>query len=265
MLFKMSAHIIIMGLLKKITSIHFKYGILLTVIVCFTASMLFPGIGPNPVIDTLLVFIGILFGIIVGFFISDLYSRFQSIKENAAIDASGLATYFSFAKLLVNKKQNAKWLEKQKEIIERYVKKFMPVPWEDYDVTEPEFTELQESLKDVEYKTDKENETYSNMLAVVSQISDAREKLVMEGKDHLTTGEWTVILFLGGLLLISLFYVKTMDIISVLFTWLLSASIIIMFLVIRDLDNLKFGESAVSIEPYERALDAIGRSRYYKK
>jgi len=34
-------------------------------------------------------------------------------------------------------------------------------------------------------------------------------------------------------------------------------------MVLRDLNNLNFGESAVSIEPYERVLDAIGKPRYY--
>lgn len=248
--------------LKRITQIHIKHGILYTILLSFLASILFPGVGPNSVIETLLVFIGILFGIIVGFFISDLYSRFQAIKNNAAIDASGLATYFQFAHVLVKGKRNKAWLAKQRDIIHRYVLKFMPLPWSEYAKTEPEFAELMGGIQDIKYTTDKENETYSNMLAVLSQISDAREKLVMSGEDHLSRGEWVVISLLGSLLLFSLFYVKTLELVSVVFTALLSASILILFLVIRDLDNLKFGESVVSIEPYERVLDAIGKPRY---
>jgi uncharacterized protein YneF (UPF0154 family) len=228
-------------------------------VISFVASILFPGIGSNVVIETLLVFIGILFGIIVGFFISDLYSRFQTIKENAAIDASGLATFYMYAKLL---KGNKKWLEKQRGLIHKYVTKFMPVPWNEYTVTEPEFTEIVDSLKEIKYETDKDNETYSNILAVISGVSDAREKLVMSGEDQLTKGEWIVVLLLGGLLLFSLFYVKSLEMVSVIFTALLSSSILILMLVIRDLDELKFGETAVSIEPYQRVLDTIGKPRY---
>ena len=251
--------------LERIGNIHIKHGIIYVLIISFAASVIFPGIGPDPVIETLLAFIGILFGFIVGFFISDLYSRFQTIKENAAIDASGLATFFSYAKLMVRGRQNKKWIEKQRDIINRYVRKFMPLPWSRYAETEPEFSEMLDSLKDVKYKTDKENETYSNMLAIVTEVSDAREKLVMNVEDHLTRGEWTVVILLGALLLFSLFYVKTLETVSIVFTAILSASILILFLVIRDLNNLKFGESMVSIEPYQRILDAIGKPRYKLK
>ena len=253
-----------MSIWSTLNNIHFKHGILFSVIICFILSFIFPGVGTNPVIETLLVFIGILFGIIVGFFISDLYSRFQVIKENAATDSSGLATYYSFAKIFAAKR-NKKWLAKQRELINNYIRKFMPLTWGRYDETEPEFTAIVDSLKEVEYKTDKENETYSNILATVSGISDAREKLVINGKDHLTSGEWGIILSLAALLLFSLFYTKTMDIVSIVFTGFLSASIIMLLFVIRDLDNLRFGESSVSVEPYERVLDAIGKPRYYPK
>lgn len=252
-----------MEFFKKIRNIHFKYGISLTIIICFLASILFPGVGESKTVETLITFVGILFGIIVGFFITDLYSRFQAIRENAAIDSSGLGTYYSFAKVLGQNRQNKKWLEKQRELINKYVKKFMPLPWSEYNVTEPEFSEIMDSLKEVKYKTDKENETYSNILAVLSEISDSREKLVMLGRDRLTRGEWTVVLALGLTLLVSLFYTKTMDIISIIFTGILSSTVIILMLVIRDLSNLKFGESVVSIEPYERVLDTIGKPRYY--
>ena len=71
-------------------------------------------------------------------------------------------------------------------------------------------------------------------------------------------------LFLGGLLLASLFYVKDTSLVSILFTGAITSAILILFIVLRDLNNLNFGESAVSIEPYERVLDAIGKPRYYK-
>ena len=100
---------------------------------------------------------------------------------------------------------------------------------------------------------------------MASQISEAREKLVVTGNDKLKKGEWTVVLLLGGLLLISLFYVKTLEPVSIIFTAILASSIIILLLVMRDLNNLKFGEAVVSIEPYERVLDTIGKPRYYKK
>ena len=140
----------------------------------------------------------------------------------------------------------------------------MPLPWERYSETQKEYDALGDSLKEVQYDTDKENETYSNILNVYNQHSEARENLVMFGRDKLSWGEWLVSLFLGGLLLASLFYVKDSSLVSIVFTGAITSAILILFLVLRDLNNLNFGEQAVAIEPYERVLDAIGKPRYYK-
>jgi len=245
--------------------INAKQVLLFLIVISFLAAYFFP-VTEGEVIDgESIAFVGILFGIIVGFFIADLYSRYQGIRDNAALDASSLGTYYSFAKILGQNKKNKKWLEKQRELINKYIHKFMPLPWPRYSETEAEFSAIVDSLGEVRYDTDKENETYSNMLAVVSGHSDAREKLVMFGRDKLSLGEWLVVLFLALLLLGSLFYVKVDSLVSVIFTGALISAILMLLFVLKDLNNLNFGESSVSIEPYERVLDAIGRPRYFKK
>ena len=245
--------------------IRVRHLLLLIIIVSFTAAYFFPGVGKDENIQNSITFIGILFGIIVGFFLTDLYARYQGIRNNAAIDSSSLTTFYVFAQILGQNKKNKKWLAKIRELIHNYVKKFMPLPWEKYAQTEPEFTAITNSLKEIRYDTNEENETYSNLLAVVSTHSDAREKLVMYGKDKLSWGEWLVILFLGILLLGSLFYIKDESATSIVFTGALTSAILILLFVVRDLNNLNFGENAVSISPYERVLDAIGKPRFYKK
>lgn len=241
-----------------------KHLLFVAIFVSFLAAYLFPGVGDNQTVQNSITFIGILFGIIVGFFIADLYSRYQGIRENAALDSSSLSTFYYLATILGENKKNKKWLETVRTRIHNYVKKFMPLPWEKYAETEKEFGELGNSLKELSYSTDKENETYSNIVAVYSGHSDAREKLVMYGKDKLTWGEWLVTLFLGVLLLGSLFYIKDTSMVSVIFTGAITSAILILFLVVRDLNNLNFGESSVSVEPYERVLDAIGKPRFFK-
>lgn len=241
-----------------------KHLLFFVIFISFLASYFFPGIGDDPRVQNSITFLGILFGIIVGFFIADLYSRYQAIRDNAGTDSSCLTTFYSFAKILAKETKNKKWLSTVEKRIEKYIHKFMPLPWEEYSKTEKEFADLGKSLEEIKYKGDKANETYSNLLNVYNQHSEARENLVMFGKDKLSWGEWLVTIFLGGLLLISLFYIKDNSLISILFTGALTSAVLILFLVLRDLNNLNFGENAVSIEPYERVLDAIGKPRYYK-
>jgi len=235
------------------------------IVVSYAASFLFPGVGENPAIRNSITFIGILFGVIVGFFITDLYTRYQGIRSNAAADSSALTTYWTFASIMGKNKKNKKWLETVREAINNYVIKFMPLSWDRYSETEKEFAALTDTLKTVEYDTNKENETYSNMLAVVNGHSDARERLVMFGRDKLSLGEWLVVLFLGFLLLGSMFYVKDSTLVSNIFTGSISSAILILLFVLKDLNNLNFGENAISVEPYERVFDAIQKPRYFKK
>ena len=241
-----------------------KHLLFFAILISFLASYFFPGVGDDPRIQNSITFIGILFGIIVGFFIADLYSRYQGIRDNAGTDSSCLSTFYFFAKILAEETKNKKWLEDVKKRIENYIKKFMPLSWEKYSETETEFSDLGKSLQELKYSGEKANETYSNILNVYNQDSEARENLVMFGKDKLSWGEWLITFFLGGLLLASLFYVKDSSLVSILFTGAITSAIVILFIVLRDLNNLNFGENAVSVEPYERVLDAIGKPRYYK-
>ncbi len=245
--------------------LNVKHILIFLILISFLAAYFFPGADGEVIGQNSIAFIGILFGIIIGFFLADLYARYQGIRENAAIDSSSLTTFYAFAKILGENKKNKKWLEKQKTLMNNYVKKFMPLPWDRYSETEPEFSAITDSLKEIKYDTDKENETFTNILVVVSGHSNAREKLVTYGRDKLSWGEWLVILFLGGLLLWSLFYIKDTTMTSIIFTGALSSAILILLFVVKDLNNLSFGESAISIEPYERVLDAIGKPRFYKK
>jgi hypothetical protein len=244
--------------------VKIKHLLFFIIFISFLASYLFPGVGNDPRVQNSITFIGILFGIIVGFFIADLYSRYQGIRDNAGTDASCLSTFYFFATILAKETENKEWLEKVEKRIQNYVHKFMPLPWDRYSETEKEFADLGKSLEELKYSGDKANETYSNILNVYNQHSEARENLVMFGKDKLSWGEWLITFFLGGLLLASLFYVKDASLVSILFTGAITSAILILFIVLRDLNNLNFGENAVSIEPYERVLDAIGKPRYFK-
>lgn len=241
-----------------------RYFIFLAIVVSFTASYFFPGVGSDSMVQSFITFIGILFGIIVGFFIADLYARYQAIRTNAAEDSSDLSTFYLFATILTRQTKDRAWLKRVKERIYNYVRKFMPLPWERYSETEEEFSDLGKSLDEIKYSGEKANETYSNLLRLYNSHSTSREKLVMFGKDKLSWGEWLITLFLGGLLLASIFYVKTSSLTSIIFTGAITSAVVILFIVLRDLNNLNFGENAVSVEPYERVLDAIGRPRYFR-
>jgi len=253
--------------MKKQTKIlKIKYLLPAVSILCFVVAYFLPGRGGSETINTILGIVGLLFAILIGFFINDLYSRFQRIRENVAIEVSGLQTYYLFVKILGSFPQHKIWGEKQKELIDKYVTEFFKIEWNDYGKIDPYFNDIILSSREVsELKSNKETETYTNFLPLLNEITTSREKLFIYGQDRLSKAEWTVIGFLAGILLFSIFYINTASLPSIFLTGALATSIITLLLILRDLDDLSFGEETVSFEPYETIFDVIEKPRFYLK
>ena len=238
----------------------------IVLIVSFLAAYLLPGGEKSEIIETTLGVVGLLFAILVGFFITDLWARFQRIRENVAVEVSGLQTHYLFVKIMSHFPGHKEWAREQQELVDEYVRKFFEVEWTDYGKIDPYFNKIIESLKNIgELKTNNETETYTNILPLLNEVTTSREKLFIYGKDKLSKAEWTVIIFLAGILLFSIFYINTGHFSSVLLTGSLASALIILLLILRDLNNLSFGEEMVSFEPYETIFDVLEKPRFYLK
>lgn len=252
--------------MRNLKILKLKYLLPIVILGSFSASFIIPGAGENQTIRAILTSSGILYAILIGFFITDLYTRFDKIRTNVAVEVSGLITYFSFVKVLGKSDHHKAWAEKQRELIDAYVKKFVTVEWHEYEKTDSEFNKILDSLTNIgELKTIKEQETYTNLLPVLSRVAGAREKLIIVGKDRLTKTEWLVVLFLAATLIFNLFYLKEPTLASIIFTGSLTSAVLILTLVLEDLSDLSFGEEIVSVEPYQKIFDAIGKPRFYLK
>lgn len=249
--------------LRKI--IRSRYKILITIAVFFLLAIIIPGGETNETVNIILGVVGLLFAIIIGFFINDLWTRYQIVRENVAVEVSGLQTHYLFVKVLGHLTGDKTWVKEQQELIDKYVRKFFEVEWHNYGEIDPYFNAIIESLQNVkELKTNNETETYTNLLPLLNGITTAREKLFMYGKDRLSKLEWSVIYFLGAILLFSIFYINTHAISSVLLVGTLSSAVVILITILHDLNMLSYGEETVSFEPYE-TIFVIGKPRFYRK
>ena len=253
-----------MSILRTIKT---KYLVTFVIIISFTSVFLIPIREElNEGINAILGMVGLLFAILVGFFITDLGSRFQRIRENVAVEVSGLQTYYLFVQVLGKFVPHKGWASKQQKLIDKYVREFFYVEWGDYNKIDPYFNAIIESLTDIKkLNSNKEVETYTNFLPLLNEITTAREKLFMYGKDRLNKMEWMVVLFLAGILIFSLFIIRSADPSSLLLSGTLIATVVILLLILHDLDDLSFGEEMVSFEPYETIFDVIGEHRFYLK
>jgi len=248
-------------------SIKTKYLVVVVMLISFLSIFFVPIKEQIPEgVNAILGMVGLLFAILVGFFITDLWSRFQRIRESVAVEVSGLQTYYLFVQILGKFPRHKEWAKKQQELIDKYVREFFYVEWSNYEKIDPYFNAIIKSLGDVkELKTIKEDETYANLLPLLNEITTAREKLFMFGKDRLNKMEWGVLLFLTVILVFSLFVIRTPDFSSLFLSGTVISTVIILLLIMRDLDDLSFGEDMVSFEPYETIFDVIEKPRFYLK
>jgi len=250
-------------ILRRIFAI--QYAMPIIVVLFMVAAYYIPGGKEIEVMGIILTVVGILFAVIVGYFITGGWSRYEKVRENVAEEVSGLITYYSFAKVLGRFKRNKKWMEKQRDLIDAYVRKFVHVEWQNYEETNPEFQAIQDSLKDLaEFKTNLETETYSAGIApTIGDISDTRERLIIIGKDKLSKASWAVSIGLSIALIFCLYYSNTNTLAASFFTGVLAAVVIMLLLILRDLNNLSKGEEIISFEPYQKVFDSIDKPRYY--
>ncbi len=238
----------------------------LIVIVCFILAFILPTGRDNEAIKTILTITGILYGVIVGFFITYLWNRLERMREFVNTEVSNLSTYYLLSEDLVAYSGEQKWLEKQRELIDRYVIEFTKVEWVDYHKTDPYFNKIIASLREVPpIKTPNEREIYNQMTRILVDTTTARENLFNLGRIKLTKSQWLVLLFLAVILFFAIFYLKTPEIFSIIITAVLAVIDVILLFILYDLNSLTYGETIINFEPYQRVLDAIGKPRFYLK
>jgi len=233
--------------------------------VMLSVAAVIPGAGPDPAVETIRSFVGILFGLITGFALSHLWARFRELRKAVGMETGSLITYHTQVQILGQWAAHKRWADKQRELLDKYLVTWIPEEWHDYHKADPVWREILDSLKELKGKVDKgmQNAVFGRMLNSIQRINEAREELSMLGKNKISSGFWSVIVTLAAVFLFTLFYLKTAAPTSIIFTALLATVVAVLLLAIRDLNNLRFAEDIVSFEPYERVLDFIGKPRFY--
>lgn len=252
-----------MGLKSFLRNIQVKHGAILALIISVILVLIIPGDLPkSEAAELSLAVIGILFGLIVGFFFSDLWNRWVSVRENVAVETASMSGYLNCINIF--KKNHKEWCEKQKKLIIEYLKQYFKYEWdEESPEQDAALAKIGDSFTEIKLKSDEEIETWQALLGMFLTMDEARNKNEILGKDKLSLEGWLALIILGGSLLIALFLLKTSDFSSMLLTTLLTAATITLFFIIRDLSDLAMGEEEVTFEPYLKIYDVMNEPRQY--
>jgi hypothetical protein len=220
---------------------------------------------PNGNLETVGVILtvsSILFGFLAGFFISQLWTRYASIRELQSMRSSAGLNMIRYASHFFSSKrfqQDFKTRVEKAAVIDEILE------WDETHIEIPLFRDIETSFKHIRIKNMKEQEYFGNLIDAYNQLIETTVKEDTLGKERLLPSQWFMIIVLSVIMIFSLLFV---DIIEPLYRIILFVFPIIMtmaLLTMYDLDTLRWSKEAVSLEPNERLFDAIGRQRFYLK
>ncbi len=237
-------------------------GSLIAIVIFSVATYVIPTSENAEGVELILTVSTFLFAILAGFFLSRLNSRYDQIRETVSSEDAIWASLYNVASFYGDK-----FVKKLEDIIDKYY-----IVAFDYDVGNyykhnmSSFRSVYDELKKVDLKSNlKKNDLFDDMLSLLSQIEEKRNKSSVLAKEKLTTGQWMVLLSLSMIIIYCVFVLRTPDIYSQCTAVVFSTAMILVMLILRDLQNLNHGGETIAVESGQEIFELIGRTRYYNK
>lgn len=246
--------------MKYINTIKGSFiSLIIFVILAFTL----PTMDPSEDINLIITVSTFLFAILAGFFIARANSRFDEMQKLVGTeDALWLSLY-----------KNAETISKNlAKKIANSIDKYYIVNYDfelenynyGYKINKDYFFEIWETLQKLT-KEEKNSQSYQVLLNLLSSIEVSRNLASTVARERIGIGQWLSLTTLGIIILFSLFYIKTTEPYSMIITILMSTTLIMVLLIMRDLENFKFGGDSLLEESGQEVLEFIGKPRYYSQ
>jgi hypothetical protein len=214
--------------------------------------------------DIILTVSTFLFAILVGFDLSRLYSRYTNVRQNIAEEDARLLSFYAKAEIY-----GKGFSDRIKKIIDKYCIDFLDYGiWKAegyyYKPTSKHFLQLYREMKKI--KKHRHEGTYESMLDDLSYLETARNKASVFIYAQMSLRKQYFLFFLALIILLILFIdVRSLDFYSKIITILLSSSLVLILLLLRDLNNFMVQNKGIGVESKEEVLEFMGLGRYYNK
>jgi len=210
------------------------------------------------------VFVGTLFAILTGFFISSLWDRFTRIRTLVAYETASLENIYKFCELV-----DVGLAQKAVVLIDRYIIKALNNTLVHYQESVRDeyfsFYELHQALEE-----QGNDVPYTRLLNIFDQFAKSRKEILSRVKDKLGVHQWITLTLLSFLIALFWLYLQFPGAIGVLVGSILLFSIGIILYIVHDLNNPRWGGERpgikvydINVEVYERIYDVMNIPRYY--
>jgi hypothetical protein len=212
-------------------------GVIFAVIASLVIALFFPGNGLSDSVLTLLSVSTFLFGIFVAFSISDRHARLTEIRSQLREgDASILDIYKS--SIAFGKKTQ----DKIRTLLDDWLIATIDYDLEDFHKANDKLMALYDAVISLKPSNAKQTVIHEKMIDSVREMNKQNKRMRYLVTDRISHSEWGSTLVLSGIILFCLFYINSGTLSSIVLTVLLSVTLTLIVLVLRDLDQLYWKE-----------------------
>ncbi|MBI4262316.1 hypothetical protein HY624_02210 [Candidatus Uhrbacteria bacterium] len=233
----------------------FYVALVLFVALLFVAphSFISPDIG-----GTILTITTFLFGFIAGFYILLTATDYNTLKGLLANETASWIVLHQYVTLYMPRTVSA-----FTALLDTYLRRAFDFEIIDYARgTQAEFEPMRAWVNALQPKKGIEY-IHENIQETMQGIIIGRQQLTVLGTKTLSLFQWMVLCTLAALVIFSLYGVRSGELFFDIVTVLISSSVVLILLVIRDLDLYLWNEKTFGYDIFENLFKAIGQQAYY--
>lgn len=231
-------------------------------IIWFVKFVLHFPIADANLLNIVLTVASIIFGLLAGFFISELWSRYTEIRSLQGERSAATLALVSFARHFF---KNKGFEQEFKEKVEKAAVSDMIIAFDEGHMEIPYYVQIEESFDKVAVKTAKDGQYFEGMRTSFYDIMRTLSKMDILYKDKLFFTEWLIMIVLSTVIILSVLFMDVSEFFSVVVVLVFPPIIVLAMSIIYDIDSLTWGQELITLEPTQIALLAVGAKRFYVK
>jgi ABC-type multidrug transport system fused ATPase/permease subunit len=236
---------------------------IISLIVFMSASFLLPTLKVNSNLLSLsLTATSILFGLLSGFFISELWKKYSTIRRLNSKFVSNLESLILNFKSLSG---NEDLKQEFKDKVHTYLIVYNLLPWNEMNHGDEYFSRVIKIPRKSTINSEKDEVIFEQLLEQSSSVSSIREELSIVGKERLFKLEWMVLGSLSSVIIVSAYMLRDGSLFFNIIAALLSSVVVLTLAILDDLNNLRWNATEVSFAPVQSLFKSIEKKEFYEK
>lgn len=215
------------------------------------------------VLGTVLSIASILFSLLIGFFISILWSRYTEVRALQGERASSGISLIELARHFY--KDNSEF---KKDFIKRVEKSAIADEFIFYNeghLETPYYVDIAKSFDLLKIKNPKDEVYLQAMMASYQKCVETTERMDILYKERLSFSEWLILIVLSLIITFSVLFLDPSNLLYQVIVIVFPPIIFLAMSIIYDLDRLASSRGLVTLEPNQVIFDYLGVRRFYKE